>query len=108
MTRAFAALGSVPRLMILRILVRAGEGGLAVGALGERLGITGSTLSHHIAALVRAGLIEQIRHGRSLICRARFDEVRDLADYLISECCRDEAGGAACAHGAPAAAATRD
>lgn len=91
--RAFAALGSVPRLTILRILVRAGEPGLSVGVLGERLGITGSTLSHHIAALVRAGLVAQARQGRSLICCARFDAVRELTDFLISECCRDVAEG---------------
>lgn len=86
---AFAALGAPPRLAILRALVRAGPAGLAVGRLGARLGIPASTLSHHIAALVRAGLIEQSRDGRSLLCQACFDRVEALAAYLLRECCRD-------------------
>lgn len=88
--RAFAALGAPQRLAILRALVRAGPKGLAVGALGERIGLAPSTLSHHIAALVRADLIAQRRDGRSLICHARFDRVEGLAAYLLRECCRDE------------------
>lgn len=86
---AFAALGSGMRLAILRALVRAGEPGLTVGALQERLGLAGSTLSHHLRALMKAGVLEQTRAGRSLVCRARYDRVRDLAAFLVSECCAD-------------------
>ncbi len=86
---AFAALGSGMRLAILRALVRAGEPGLTVGALQERLGLAGSTLSHHLRALCQAGVLEQTRMGRSLVCRARYDRIRDLAAFLVSECCAD-------------------
>ena len=86
---AFAALGSEVRLAILRALVRAGEPGLTVGALQERLAIAGSTLSHHLRALCQAGVLEQTREGRRLVCRARYDRVRDLAAFLVSECCAD-------------------
>ena len=86
---AFAALGSEVRLAILRALVRAGEPGLTVGALQERLGLAGSTLSHHLRALCQAGVLEQTRAGRSLVCKARYDRVRDLAAFLVSECCAD-------------------
>jgi len=86
---AFAALGSEVRLAILRALVRAGEGGLAVGALQARLSIAGSTLSHHLRALIAAGVLEQTREGRTLICRARYDRLRGLAGFLLSECCVD-------------------
>jgi len=89
---AFAALGSEARLAILRALVRAGEAGLAVGALQERLAMPGSTLSHHLRALMQAGVLEQERIGRSLICRARYGRIRALAGYLVSECCADLAG----------------
>jgi len=85
----FAALGSEARLAILRLLVRAGEGGMAVGALQARLAIAGSTLSHHLRALIQAGVIEQTREGRNLICRARYDRLRGLAGFLLSECCAD-------------------
>ena len=86
---AFAALGSEMRLSILRALVRAGEAGLPVGALQSRLGIAGSTLSHHLRALIQAGVLEQTRTGRTLICRARYDRIQALAGFLVSECCAD-------------------
>ncbi len=86
---AFAALGSDVRLAILRALVRAGEAGLAVGALQQRLAIAASTLSHHLRALVQAGVLEQTRDGRTLICRARYDRIQGLAAFLVSECCAD-------------------
>jgi len=90
---AFAALGSPVRLAILRVLVRAGQPGLSVGALQDRLGMAGSTLSHHLRALIDAGLLEQRREGRSLICGARYDRVRALSEFLLSECCEDEGRG---------------
>ncbi len=86
---AFAALGSDVRLAILRALVRAGEAGLPVGALQQRLAIAASTLSHHLRALVQAGVLEQTRDGRTLICRARYDRIQGLAAFLVSECCAD-------------------
>jgi DNA-binding transcriptional ArsR family regulator len=86
---AFAALGSELRLAILRALVRAGETGMAVGALQQRLAVAGSTLSHHLRAMMRAGVLEQTRVGRTLICRARYDRIQGLAAFLVSECCAD-------------------
>jgi DNA-binding transcriptional ArsR family regulator len=87
--QAFAALGSDVRLQILRCLVRAGIKGLPVGEIQKRVGIAASTLSHHVRALVQAGVLEQQREGRSLRCVARYDVISGLAGFLISECCRD-------------------
>lgn len=86
----FAALGSEQRLQVLRTLVRAGPAGLSIGELGARCGMTGATLTHHVKTLAQAGLIHQSRQGRSIICTAAdYDEIRDLADFLLSECCAD-------------------
>ncbi|SPF75708.1 hypothetical protein ALP8811_00701 [Aliiroseovarius pelagivivens] len=86
----FAALGSEHRLSVLRTLVRAGPEGLSIGALGERCGITGSTLTHHMKILAAAGLVTQEKQGRSIICvAAEMDVMRALSDYLLSECCAD-------------------
>lgn len=86
----FAALGSEQRLMVLRTLVRAGEVGLSIGQLGERSGVTGSTLTHHMKILAQAGLVTQEKQGRSIICAAvAFDEVRLLSEFLLKECCAD-------------------
>ena len=86
---ALAVLGSEPRLAIVRRLVRAGEGGVPVGVLQAALGIPASTLSHHLRALVTAGLVEQQRRGRMLICRANFAAIEALAAFLLAECCAD-------------------
>ena len=86
----FAALGSEQRLNVLRCLVRAGPDGLSIGALGERTGVAGSTLTHHLKILSQAGLVKQNRSGRSIICAAvAYDEVRALSEFLLKECCAD-------------------
>ncbi|WP_407492118.1 ArsR/SmtB family transcription factor [Pseudooceanicola sp. MF1-13] len=86
----FAALGSEQRLSVLRTLVRAGPQGLSIGDLGNRTGVTGSTLTHHMKILAQAGLVRQEKQGRSIICAAvAYDELRDLADFLLKECCAD-------------------
>ncbi len=87
----FAALGSEQRLSVLNTLVRAGPEGLSIGELGARSGITGSTLTHHLKILTQAGLVRQVRKGRSIICAAAAHaELRRLSDYLLSECCADQ------------------
>lgn len=86
---AFAALGSDVRLAILRSLVRAGDAGMTVGALQERLAIAASTLSHHLRAMMQAGVLEQTRVGRTLVCRACYGRIQGLAAFLVSECCAD-------------------
>ena len=87
---AFAALGSEQRLSVLQTLVRAGADGLSIGELGERTGVTGSTLTHHLKFLTAAGLVKQAKHGRSIICAAvAYDQVRALSEFLLASCCAD-------------------
>ena len=87
---AFAALGSEQRLAVLRILVRAGPDGLSIGDLGERSGVTGSTLTHHMKILSGAGLVRQAKEGRKIICvGAAYDEMKILSEFLLDECCAD-------------------
>ncbi|MCI4664236.1 MAG: metalloregulator ArsR/SmtB family transcription factor [Neomegalonema sp.] len=89
--QAFAALGSEPRLDVIRALVRAGPEGLTVGELLEKIDAAPSTLTHHLKFLAAAGLLSQERRGRSQVCRADFDAVEALAQFLTRECCRDRA-----------------
>ena len=90
----FAALGSEQRLNVLNTLVRAGPEGLSIGELGERSGVTGSTLTHHVKILTTSGLVTQERRGRSIICAAAAYEVMEaLSQYLLSECCADTKEG---------------
>ena len=88
----FAALGSEQRLTVLNTLVRAGPEGLPIGTLGERSGVTGSTLTHHVRILTRAELVLRVKRGRSVICTAvAYPRVQALSAYLLSECCTDSA-----------------
>jgi len=82
-----AELGNITRLSIFRLLVKAGKKGLPVGQIQSSLGIPGSTLTHHLQRLVRVGLVKQRRQSRVLHCEPQMDAVRELADYLVSECC---------------------
>ena len=89
---AFAALGSEQRLGILQVLVRAGPDGLSMGELGERSGVRGSTLTHHLRILTAAGLVEQAKQGRSIICSSvAYDQVEELSRFLLRNCCKDAA-----------------
>jgi DNA-binding transcriptional ArsR family regulator len=81
------ALGNPTRLKIYRALVRAGDAGLAVGRLQDKLKIAPSTLSHHIKTLMVVGLITQVRDATTLVCHANYDVMRGLVDFLVAECC---------------------
>lgn len=85
--RALAALGHEARLEIFRLLVRAGKDGVAVGEVARHAGLPLSTLNHHLAALVGAGLVAQERQGRTVINRAVYPRMDAMIDYLTRECC---------------------
>jgi len=87
------ALGNPTRLKIYRALVRAGDAGLAVGRLQEKLKIAPSTLSHHIKTLVVVGLVNQVRDATTLVCHANYEVMRGLVEFLVAECCADAAEG---------------
>ena len=89
-TTAIEALGALAqehRLGLFRLLVQAGDKGLAAGAIAEALGVPNSSLSFHLAQLRNAGLILQERQHRSLIYRANYSAMNALVDYLMENCC---------------------
>lgn len=81
------ALAQESRLAAFRLLVEAGPAGLPAGAIGERLGLPGPTLSFHLAQLKQAGLIGCRRDGRSLIYAADFAAMTALLAFLTENCC---------------------
>ncbi|WP_213999560.1 metalloregulator ArsR/SmtB family transcription factor [Arsukibacterium sp.] len=82
-----AELGHSTRLAIFRILVKAGGQGLSVGDIQQQLDIPGSTLSHHLARMIKVDLLQQQRDGRTLYCQLQFEVVESLLGYLYAECC---------------------
>jgi ArsR family transcriptional regulator len=85
------ALGNPTRLQVYRALVRAGGAGMSVGKLQAKLDLPASTLSHHLKTLLSVGLVTQERQATTLICRANYDVMRGLVDFLVAECCADAA-----------------
>jgi len=87
--KRLAELGHSTRLRIFRYLVQCGPNGCPVGDVQRILGIPGSTLSHHLARLISAGLVEQRREGRILYCIPKLAALDETLEYLTSECCAD-------------------
>ena len=85
--RCLAELGHPHRLQIFRLLIQAGEKGLPVGAVQSAVGIPKSTLAHHIAQLVAAGLVTQTREGRVQRCRVDALRSQSLLTFLVADCC---------------------
>src|SRR5262249_17639960 len=87
--RQLDALGNPTRLRVYRSLVRAGDRGLPVGRLQEKINIAASTLSHHLHHLIQTGLVTQERQVTTLICRANYPAMNGLIGFLADECCAD-------------------
>jgi DNA-binding transcriptional ArsR family regulator len=95
---ALSALAQEHRLALFRLLVQAGDRGMAAGEIAERLGVPNSSLSFHLAQLRHAGLILQERQHRSLIYRANYPAMNALVGFLTENCC----AGSDCGTGAAA------
>src|SRR5512136_1452344 len=85
--KCLAELGNSSRLSAFRLLVQAGPDGLPVKEIQAHLGIPQSTLSHHIAHLVSAGLVTQTREGRVLRCRVEYEKIREVLNFMLEDCC---------------------
>ena len=60
---------------------------MAAGLIAAALGVRPSTLSFHLAALERTGLIGSTRQGRSLIYAVRIAGLRRLLSFVTETCC---------------------
>lgn len=83
---ALAALAFETRLEAVQLLATVGEEGLAAGELSRRLGVQQNTLSDHLGALARAGIVTTERRSRSIIYRANPQTVRELISFLDQSC----------------------
>lgn len=83
----FSALAQDSRLDLIRRLVRQGPEGMAAGDLAVALVMPPSTLSFHLNALAKAGLVGASRRGRQVIYSVRLAGLRALFTYLTETCC---------------------
>lgn len=94
---ALNALAHEHRLNLFRLLVRAGDDGMAVGELGEATGLAGATLTNHLHILRRADLVRDERRGRVIQCRANYPTMNALLGFLTENCCEGSPSSSACA-----------
>ena len=83
----FAALGSEPRLQIVRMLLAAHPDGMVVNEIQAETGVAGSTLSHHLDKLKNEGLVTAAREKAFIRYRADTPALEDLLGFLYAECC---------------------
>ncbi len=83
----FSALGTEPRLRIMRLLLSAHPEGMVVGDIITELEITASTLSHHLDKLKNEGLVKVQRESTFLRYSANADALQELLGFLYAECC---------------------
>lgn len=103
-----SALAHHNRLEIYRLLVEAGPEGMSAGSIADHIGVVPSSLTFHVQALQRSGLISQERVSRQLFYSADFQVMNALVDYLTKNCCGGaQACAPACALPMPAKAKSR-
>ena len=83
----FSAMGSAPRVEILRLLLAAHPNGLVAGEIQAELKIPASTLSHHLDKLKSQGLVKVRRERQYLWYSADSQTLRGLLEFLFAECC---------------------
>jgi DNA-binding transcriptional ArsR family regulator len=83
----FSAMGSEPRLRIMRLLLSAHTEGMVVGDIATELDVGASTLSHHLEKLKNEDLVRVQREGTFLRYTANTSVLEELLGFLFAECC---------------------
>ena len=84
---ALAALAQTTRLDTFRLLVEREPEGIPAGELARLIAVPQNTMSAHLAILARAGLVVGERHSRSIIYFADLSRFRNVALFLLKDCC---------------------
>ena len=81
------ALADPARVKLMSLLLTAAEGERNGNELAATVGLTESTVSHHLSQLRKAGLVESDRRGMNVYHRARRDALSALCFVLDPNCC---------------------
>jgi len=82
-----SAMGTGPRLRIMRLLLSRHPEGMVVGDIGSKLEIPNSTLSHHLEKLKNEALVTVRRERTFLWYAANTEALSELLGFLYAECC---------------------
>lgn len=81
------ALADPMRVKLVSLLFSAGEGELCSGDLAADVGLSESTVSHHLSQLRKAGLVDSERRGMNVYHRPNRDALIALCRVLDPSCC---------------------
>lgn len=84
---AFAALSQTTRLDVFRLLIKAGETGMSAGEISGTLEVRQNTMSNNLSILLHAGLIRNLRQGRTIRYFADMEGMRGLLAFVMEDCC---------------------
>ena len=82
------ALAEPARVKIMSFLFSSPAGEEISGDLAVALGLSESTVSHHLTQLRKAGLVESDRRGMNVFHRARREALVAICTVLDPNCCR--------------------
>jgi ArsR family transcriptional regulator len=83
----FSAMGTEPRLRIMRLLLSVHPTGMVASDIGSELNVAASTLSHHLEKLKNEDLVRVRREGTFLWYSANTETLQELLGFLYNECC---------------------
>ncbi len=82
------ALADPMRVKLVSLLFSSDEGEVCSCDLAAAVGLSESTVSHHLSQLRRAGLVESERRGMNVYHRPRRESLIALCAVLDPNCCR--------------------
>ncbi|WP_158970601.1 ArsR/SmtB family transcription factor [Chachezhania sediminis] len=84
---ALSALAQDTRIDVFRLLVAAGPEGLPAGEIAEALGVRQNTMSANLSVLLHAGLVRNVREGRTVRYFADMEGMQGMLSFLLEKCC---------------------
>lgn len=82
------ALADPMRVKLVSLLFSSDTGQQCSGELAAAVGLSESTVSHHLSQLRQAGLVESDRRGMNVYHRPRRESLVALCTVLDPNCCR--------------------
>ena len=94
----FSAMGTEPRLRIMRLLLAAHPDGMVASDVGAELDIPPSTLSHHLEKLKNEELVNVRRDSKYLWYTANTEALKDLLRLSVRRMLHAQQGDRAASH----------
>ena len=86
----FSALSHPVRLALFQTLCQRAPERVAAGELADGFDVPPSTMTGHLQALERAGLIRSQRRSRFMLYSLDHEGTRQFLKFLVKDCCGDQ------------------